>query len=119
MAEGTVVVVGGTSGLGLDLAQRYAGMGRTVVISGRDAERASAIAAGIGERVTGVAFDLAEPSTIAAALEGVGRRRPAGPRGAGARPQHGQGLRHRVGHATGDAEARRVHRGRPRACFRG
>ena len=39
MAEGTVVVVGGTSGLGLDLAQRYAGMGRTVVISGRDAER--------------------------------------------------------------------------------
>ena len=62
MAEGTVVVVGGTSGLGLDLARRYAGMGRTVVISGRDAERASKIAAGIGERVTGVAFDLAEPA---------------------------------------------------------
>ena len=59
MAEGTVMVVGGTSGLGLDLAQRYAGMGRTVVISGRDAERASEIAAGIGGNVTGVAFDLA------------------------------------------------------------
>lgn len=71
MADGTVVVVGGTSGLGLDLAERYAGMGRTVVISGRDAERASKIASGIGERVTGVAFDLAEPSSIAAALEGV------------------------------------------------
>ena len=72
MAEGTVVVVGGTSGLGLDLAQRYAGMGRTVVISGRDAERASRIAAGIGERVTGVAFDLADPASIDAALEPVG-----------------------------------------------
>src|SRR6185312_6219299 len=48
------------------------GMGRTVVISGRDAERASKIAANIGERVTGVAFDLADPSTIDAALAGVG-----------------------------------------------
>ena len=66
------MVYGGTSGLGLDLAQRYAGMGRTVVISGRDAERASKIAAEIGENVTGVAFDLADPSTIAAALAGVG-----------------------------------------------
>ena len=72
MGEGTVVVVGGTSGLGLDLAQRYAGMGRTVVISGRDAEQRSRIAAGIGERVTGVAFDLADPASIDAALEPVG-----------------------------------------------
>ena len=72
MAERTVVVVGGTSGLGLDLARRYAGMGRSVVISGRDAERTSGIAAEVGAGVTGVALDLAEPLTIAAALKGVG-----------------------------------------------
>ncbi len=72
MAERSVVVVGGTSGLGLDLARRYAGMGRSVVISGRDAERTSGIATDVGAGVTGVALDLAEPHTIAAALEGVG-----------------------------------------------
>jgi NAD(P)-dependent dehydrogenase (short-subunit alcohol dehydrogenase family) len=73
MADGrTVVVIGGTSGLGMDLAQRYAGMGRRVVISGRDAERTAAIAKEMGGSVTGVALDLAEPTAIAAALEGVG-----------------------------------------------
>jgi NAD(P)-dependent dehydrogenase (short-subunit alcohol dehydrogenase family) len=70
--ERVMVVVGGTSGLGMDLAQRYAGMGRRVVISGRDAERTSAIAATMGGSVSGVAFDLAEPTTIAAALESIG-----------------------------------------------
>ncbi len=73
MTEGrTVVVIGGTSGLGMDLAQRYAGMGRRVVISGRDAERTAAIAKEMGGSVSGVALDLAEPTAIAAALEGVG-----------------------------------------------
>lgn len=68
----TVVVIGGTSGLGLDLAQRYAGLGRRVVISGRDAERTAAIADGIDGSVSGIALDLAQPTAIAAALEGVG-----------------------------------------------
>jgi NAD(P)-dependent dehydrogenase (short-subunit alcohol dehydrogenase family) len=70
--ERAVVVVGGTSGLGMDLAVRYAEQGRRVVISGRDAERSAVIAASIGPNVSGVAFDLAEPTTIVAALEGVG-----------------------------------------------
>jgi NAD(P)-dependent dehydrogenase (short-subunit alcohol dehydrogenase family) len=68
----TVVVIGGTSGLGMDLAQRYAGMGRRVVISGRDAERTAAIAKEMGGSVSSVAMDLAEPTSIGAALEGVG-----------------------------------------------
>ena len=70
--DGVVVVIGGTSGLGMDLAQRYAGMGRRVVISGRDAERTSAIAETMGGSVSGVALDLAEPTSIAAALQGIG-----------------------------------------------
>lgn len=73
MAEGrTVVVIGGTSGLGMDLAQRYAGMGRHVVISGRDAARATAVAQTIGESVSAIEVDLAEPAAIAGALEGIG-----------------------------------------------
>ena len=70
--EPTVVVIGGTSGLGMDLAQRYAGMGRSVVISGRDADRTAAIAREMGASVSAVALDLAEPATIAPALQGVG-----------------------------------------------
>jgi NAD(P)-dependent dehydrogenase (short-subunit alcohol dehydrogenase family) len=40
MADGAVVVIGGTSGLGREVASHYAGQGRQVVISGRDAARA-------------------------------------------------------------------------------
>jgi len=72
MAENTVVVVGGTHGLGRDLAQHYADAGRRVVVTGRDAERAAAAAAELGASVEGLAFDLADPATIAAALAGVG-----------------------------------------------
>ena len=44
MDEPTVVVVGGTHGLGRDLARHYAELGRTVTISGRDIDRARAAA---------------------------------------------------------------------------
>ncbi len=73
MAEDrTVVVIGGTSGLGMDLAQRYSGMGRRVVISGRDAERTATIAKKMAGSVSSVAFDLSEPETIAPALADLG-----------------------------------------------
>lgn len=73
MAEDrAVVVIGGTSGLGMDLAQRYAGMGRRVVISGRDADRTAAIADEMGGSVSAVALDLAVPMSIGSALEGIG-----------------------------------------------
>ena len=68
MAEHTVVVVGGTQGLGRDLARHYADAGRRVVVTGRDAERAAAAAAELGASVEGLAFDLSEPTTIAAPL---------------------------------------------------
>jgi len=70
--ERTVVVIGGTSGLGMDLARRYGERGRRVVISGRDAERTEDIAASMGGSVSGVALDLAEPTAIASALQGIG-----------------------------------------------
>jgi len=72
MANGSVVVVGGTQGLGRELAQSYADEGREVVVTGRDRSRAEAAAGEIGGNTRGLGFDLAEPHTIAAALDGVG-----------------------------------------------
>jgi NAD(P)-dependent dehydrogenase (short-subunit alcohol dehydrogenase family) len=71
MATGTVVIIGGTQGLGRRLAERFAADDHQVVISGRDAERAAGVAAQIGGAVRGVALDLAEPTGIAASLEGI------------------------------------------------
>jgi NAD(P)-dependent dehydrogenase (short-subunit alcohol dehydrogenase family) len=71
MAQGCVVVVGGTSGLGLEVARHYAGQGREVVLSGRDRQRAEAAAAGLGGNASGIALDLASPDELADRLAGV------------------------------------------------
>ena len=72
MAAGSVVVVGGTQGLGRELAKAYADDGRDVIVTGRDQSRADAAAKEIGGRTRGLGFDLAEPHTIAKHLEDVG-----------------------------------------------
>jgi NAD(P)-dependent dehydrogenase (short-subunit alcohol dehydrogenase family) len=72
MDRGQVIVVGGTSGIGLEVARHYAGGDHQVVITGRDPDRAAETAAAIGTNVTGLGFDLSHPSLIASALDGVG-----------------------------------------------
>jgi NAD(P)-dependent dehydrogenase (short-subunit alcohol dehydrogenase family) len=67
------VVVGGTSGIGRVVAERLAGRGDTVVVTGRDTERAEVVAGEIGEDARGLALDLTRPAEIASRLEGVGR----------------------------------------------
>ena len=74
VAEGAVLVVGGTSGIGLRLAETYAARGRDVLITGRSPERCEDVAGGIagtGE-VRSCALDLAEPESLAGALSAVG-----------------------------------------------
>ncbi len=66
------MIIGGTSGICARLAAAYAARGRDVVITGRDAERASAVADEIPGSVRGIAFDLSEPETIAEACAGLG-----------------------------------------------
>ena len=70
MADGSVIVVGGTSGIGLGIARTYAARGRDVVITGRTGERCADVAGGIGGpgKVSWRALDLAEPHSIAEAL---------------------------------------------------
>ena len=72
MATGNVVIVGGTQGLGRELAQSYADDGRAVVVTGRDQARANAAATEIGGNTRGLGFDLADPHAIADCLADVG-----------------------------------------------
>ena len=68
----TSVIVGGSSGLGFAVAAALAARGETIVLTSRDAGRAEAAARKIGGDAIGLAFDLAEPQTIAAKLADVG-----------------------------------------------
>lgn len=72
MAEGTVLIVGGTGGIARQVARHYHERGDHVVITGRDVGRAAAIAADIGPDVGALGFDLSAPHTIDDALSGVG-----------------------------------------------
>ncbi|TDN92168.1 SDR family oxidoreductase [Microbacterium sp. BK668] len=72
MTDRTIVVVGGTSGIGLALAQDIVAQGDRVVLTGRDATRAREIAAGIGERASAIGLDISEPESIAGQLAPLG-----------------------------------------------
>ncbi|MBV9093989.1 MAG: SDR family oxidoreductase [Streptosporangiaceae bacterium] len=68
----SVVVVGGTQGIGRETARYYAEAGNRVTLTGRDGARAATVAKEIGGNTTGIALDLAEPHGIAAALADIG-----------------------------------------------
>lgn len=68
---GTVVIVGGTAGLGRRLAERFAQDGHPVVLTGRNAARAQDVAAEVGHDAHGIALDLAEPLEVGACLSGI------------------------------------------------
>lgn len=73
MSERTIVVVGGTSGIGLEIAKDCLARGEKVVITGRDLGRTQEIARGLGEGAIGVALDISEPHSIADQLAGIDR----------------------------------------------
>jgi NAD(P)-dependent dehydrogenase (short-subunit alcohol dehydrogenase family) len=64
----TALIVGGTTGIGLEVARKLAADGVTVLITGREAGRASRAAASAGPSVSGIALDLTSPHQIGAAL---------------------------------------------------
>lgn len=71
-SAGSVVVVGGTRAIGQEVARHYARRGDHVVLTGRHPDHVAQAVAEVGGDVTGITFDLAEPTAIAAALAGVG-----------------------------------------------
>lgn len=62
--ERTVIVTGGTSGIGRAIAQRFAADGDQVFISGRSAQRTQKIAAEVG--ATGVTCNVTSPEAVQA-----------------------------------------------------
>jgi NAD(P)-dependent dehydrogenase (short-subunit alcohol dehydrogenase family) len=64
----TMLIVGGTHGIGLELARRYAGEAWSVIVAGRDGSHAKSMAAEIGGDTRGIALDLSEPEEVAGAL---------------------------------------------------
>jgi NAD(P)-dependent dehydrogenase (short-subunit alcohol dehydrogenase family) len=73
MNAGAVVVIGGTGGLGREIAKHYADRGRDVVVSGRDRNRAAAVATELGDTARGIALELTELDRIGSALAEVGQ----------------------------------------------
>ncbi|MFF4693194.1 SDR family NAD(P)-dependent oxidoreductase [Streptomyces sp. NPDC001307] len=67
-----IVIIGGTSGLGKEVARFYAERGDEVVLTGRDADRAVAVAKEVGA-ARGLGLDLAQPAGITDALADLGR----------------------------------------------
>ncbi|MGP4102784.1 SDR family oxidoreductase [Nonomuraea sp. KM90] len=71
-----LLIIGGTAGIGRELAAEYASRRASVVIAGRDAARAEKVAhelSGVagGGQVRGIAVDLSAPVGIAQALSGI------------------------------------------------
>jgi NAD(P)-dependent dehydrogenase (short-subunit alcohol dehydrogenase family) len=73
LAEGSVIVVGGTRGIGREIAAVFADRGREVVLTGRDEATAQRVASEIGGSTRGLALDLEQPREIAGRLADVGR----------------------------------------------
>ena len=68
----SVLVIGGTGGLGHAIAKFYADQGSEVTITGRDQERTNGVAKEIGGKTRALALDISEPETIESGLAGVG-----------------------------------------------
>ncbi|MGW6458309.1 SDR family oxidoreductase [Streptomyces sp. NPDC055078] len=66
-----IVVIGGTRGLGFEVAKAAAAQGARVTITGRDAADARKRAAEIGPSVTGAACELTDWDSIGALFEGM------------------------------------------------
>jgi len=68
----TVVVMGGSSGIGLATVQRLAAAGARVIATGRDRGKLDGALAGLGERVRGEAFDGGERQALDAFFTRLG-----------------------------------------------
>src|SRR3954449_13069360 len=69
------LVTGSSSGLGLAMASALASGGAAVVVTGRSAERAAAVAAGLdGSRSFGLGMDVRDPASVASGVEAAWSR---------------------------------------------
>jgi NAD(P)-dependent dehydrogenase (short-subunit alcohol dehydrogenase family) len=69
----TVLITGGTSGMGIATARRLLAEGASVVITGRERRRVDAAAAELGEGATGVVADAADLADLDALMTTIAR----------------------------------------------
>ena len=65
----TIVIVGGTTGLGLSAAKAFVGEGANVVVVGRNADSVSQAESALGQAARGLASDATNPKTAAEAID--------------------------------------------------
>jgi NAD(P)-dependent dehydrogenase (short-subunit alcohol dehydrogenase family) len=70
----TAFVAGGTSGINLGIAKRFAALGAKVAVAGRNPEKAANAAAAIGHDALGLSADVRDYGAIRAAMEHVVNR---------------------------------------------
>lgn len=68
LAKKSLVIIGGTSGLGFSAARAFITAGARVVIVGRDPQKANAAKESLGASCLALAGDAADPNTAAAAV---------------------------------------------------
>lgn len=71
MTAHTILVVGGTSGMGRAVADLAAARGDRVIVAGRSQEKAERVAAEIGHDARGIAIDLTSIDSIEAASTSI------------------------------------------------
>src|ERR1700722_15317655 len=71
LAGKTAFVAGGTSGINLGIAKRFAELGARVAVVGRNPDKATNAAAGIGKDALGLSADVRDYAAIRGALEHV------------------------------------------------
>lgn len=69
LSDSRVLVTGGTSGLGRAMAEALVQVGARVVVTGRDLERAQAMAAELGAGAVGLELDVRDDDSVSAAVD--------------------------------------------------
>jgi len=72
MTKNTILIVGGSSGIGLELARDLISSGNDVIVTSRSQSTAERTADALGGSAQGCALDGAEPESIADQLKAVG-----------------------------------------------
>ena len=74
LADKSIVVIGGTTGLGLSAAQAFVGAGANVLVVGRNEANVEAAVELLGERADGLCGDATNSGTAAASIRAAVKR---------------------------------------------
>jgi NAD(P)-dependent dehydrogenase (short-subunit alcohol dehydrogenase family) len=72
MTQPALLIVGGTRGIGKEIARHYAKQGWSVALTGRDGSAAESVASELGGDTRGIALDLSEPELVEEGLADLG-----------------------------------------------